>query len=143
MKKYFGIFIILALLAAVLWLKPSSTTKDSAKGTRTEQRQTVPRKVNDAHFKSQEIPDYVISVYHYVKAHGDAPEGFVGGRIFQNRERRLPIYENDHRKIKYQEWDVHPKERGQNRGAERLITGNNQRAYYTADHYQTFQPIEE
>lgn len=143
MKKYSGIFIILALLAAVVWFKHSSTKEDKSKGTRSEQRNTLPRKVKDAQQKKQEIPDYVLTVYHYVKTHGEAPEGYVGGRIFQNRERRLPICEDDHRKIKYQEWDVHPKERGQCRGAERLITGNNQCAYYTADHYKTFQTIEE
>jgi ribonuclease T1 len=61
--------------------------------------------------------------------------GYVGGREFHNRERRLPAG-------RYREYDVHPRIKGQDRGAERLvverITG---RAYYTGDHYRTFVPL--
>ncbi len=86
------------------------------------------------------VPSYVIEVLTYVQKNHKAPEGFEGGRTFQNRERRLPLMDNQG-KIKYQEWDVHPKINGQNRGAERLVTGNNQKAYYTKDHYQSFIEI--
>lgn len=58
--------------------------------------------------------------------------GYVGGRDFQNRERRLPWG-------RYREYDVNPKLRGRSRDAERLVieqrTG---KAYYTGDHYRTF-----
>ena len=61
--------------------------------------------------------------------------GYVGGRDFQNRERRLP-------KGHYREYDVNPKIRGHSRDAERIVieqrTG---KAYYTGDHYQTFTPL--
>ena len=63
---------------------------------------------------------------------GQAPPGYVGGRTFGNRERRLP-------RGVYREYDVFPYVPGRNRGVERLVieqrTG---RAYYTADHYRTF-----
>ena len=42
------------------------------------------------------------------------------------------------RRFATQEWDVHPWVRGVNRGAERLITGSDGGAYFTADHYRTF-----
>ena len=61
--------------------------------------------------------------------------GYVGGRDFQNRERRLPWG-------RYREYDVNPKLRGRGRDAERLVierrTG---KAYYTGDHYRTFVPL--
>ena len=67
---------------------------------------------------------------------GGAPlPGYVGGRDFQNRERRLP-------RGRYREYDVNPKMRGRSRDAERLVieqrTG---KAYYTGDHYRTFIPL--
>ncbi|TKB60833.1 MAG: hypothetical protein E8D52_01650 [Nitrospira sp.] len=61
--------------------------------------------------------------------------GYVGGRDFQNRERRLP-------RGSYREYDVNPKRRGRGRDAERIVierrTG---KAYYTGDHYRTFVPL--
>lgn len=61
--------------------------------------------------------------------------GYIGGRDFQNRERRLP-------RGYYREYDVNPKKRGRGRDAERLVieqrTG---KAYYTGEHYRTFVPL--
>jgi ribonuclease T1 len=61
--------------------------------------------------------------------------GYVGGRDFQNRERRLP-------RGRYREYDVNPRVRGRSRDAERIVieqqTG---KAYYTGDHYRTFVPL--
>ncbi len=61
--------------------------------------------------------------------------GYIGGRDFQNRERRLP-------RGYYREYDVNPKRRGRGRDAERVVieqrTG---KAYYTGDHYRTFVPL--
>jgi guanyl-specific ribonuclease Sa len=69
------------------------------------------------------------------KRNGEPLPGYVGGRVFQNRERRLPSGF-------YREYDVNPKRPGRNRGAERLVieqrTG---KAYYTDDHYRTFTPM--
>ena len=48
------------------------------------------------------------------------------------------IKSNNGNRIEYKEWDVNPKKPGKNRGAERLITGDNRSAYYTKDHYKTF-----
>ncbi|NOT36112.1 MAG: ribonuclease [Saprospiraceae bacterium] len=84
------------------------------------------------------VPSKVIEVYNYIIANKQAPKGFVGGRIFANREKRLPITDSSGKKLKYQEWDVNPKEQGKNRGAERLITCSDNSAYYTSDHYKTF-----
>jgi len=61
--------------------------------------------------------------------------GYIGGREFQNRERRLP-------RGNYREYDVNPKIRGHSRDAERLVreqhTGN---FYNAAAPYQIYTPL--
>ena len=67
--------------------------------------------------------------------HGEPLPGYVGGRTFQNRERVLP-------RGRYREYDVHPKMAGKNRGAERIVIDQRSgKAYYTADHYRSFIPM--
>lgn len=87
------------------------------------------------------VPNKVIEVLEVVNKTGKAPNGFVGGRTFQNREKRLPKEDAFGKKIKYQEWDVNKKVSGKNRGAERMVTGSDGSAYYTSDHYKTFTKI--
>jgi len=66
---------------------------------------------------------------------GKAPPGYIGGRAFQNRERHLPPG-------RYREYDVNPKIRGRSRDAERIVIEQDTgKAYYTADHYLTFTPL--
>ena len=66
---------------------------------------------------------------------GEPPAGYVGGRAFQNRERRLPAG-------RYREYDLYPRASGQDRGPERLVIDQTTgRAYYTGDHYRTFVPL--
>ena len=62
------------------------------------------------------IPPKVYKVLEYVRKNGEAMNGYVGGRIFQNRERQLDMKDASGKKIKYQEWDVNPKVNGKNRG---------------------------
>lgn len=82
------------------------------------------------------VPPKAIEVYRYVIAHRSAPSGHVGGRIFRNREKNLPPGGN------YHEFDVNPKVRGRNRGAERIVVDyNTGKGWYTRDHYRTFIPI--
>lgn len=83
-------------------------------------------------------PDYVWETLEYIEQHNKAPQDFVGGREFQNRERRLPLKDVQQQTIRYREWDVHPKISGQDRGPERLVTGSDQSAWYTRDHYNHF-----
>jgi guanyl-specific ribonuclease Sa len=69
--------------------------------------------------------------------HGEPLPGYVGGREFQNRERRLP-------RGHYREYDVNPKVRGRSRDAERIVIEQDTgKAYYTGNHYRTFTPLNE
>ena len=66
---------------------------------------------------------------------GKALPGYIGGRVFQNRERRLP-------RGHYREYDVNPRIRGGSRDAERIVIEQDTgRAYYTGNHYRTFAPL--
>jgi ribonuclease T1 len=67
--------------------------------------------------------------------HGEPLAGYVGGKAFQNRERRLP-------RGRYKEYDVNRKVSGRSRDAERLVIEQDTgKAYYTDDHYRTFFPL--
>ena len=67
--------------------------------------------------------------------YGKPLPGYVGGREFRNRERRLPPG-------RYLEYDVNPKIRGRSRDAERIVIEQDTgKSYYTGDHYRTFVPL--
>jgi ribonuclease T1 len=60
------------------------------------------------------------------------------GRVFENRERRLPTRPSGY----YREYTV-PTPGQRDRGARRIITGRNAELYYTDDHYRRFKRIVE
>ncbi|MGO8967782.1 MAG: ribonuclease domain-containing protein [Mycobacterium sp.] len=64
-----------------------------------------------------------------------------GGSSYENRDGNLPTTDGSGKPITYQEWDVNPKAPGQNRGNERIVTGSDGSAWYTPDHYGTFQRL--
>lgn len=64
--------------------------------------------------------------------------GTKGGGVWSNREHNLPASDASGAPITYREWDVNIKQSGQNRDAERIVTGTDTSAWYTADHYATF-----
>ena len=84
------------------------------------------------------IPPEAWRVLAYIRAHHEAPAGYEGGRRFGNYEGVLPKTAADGRRLQYQEWDIHPHREHVNRGAERLVTGSDGRAWFTGDHYGHF-----
>jgi guanyl-specific ribonuclease Sa len=87
------------------------------------------------------VPDKALKALEYIDRNDKAPEGYEGGRSFHNAEGLLPREDGQKRPLRYREWDVNPHVTGKNRGAERLVTGSDGSAYYTADHYRTFVKI--
>lgn len=87
------------------------------------------------------IPPAARETLAYIRQHGYAAPGYVGGRVFGNYEGALPRYDARRKRILYREWDVHPMAEHRNRGAERLVTGSDGRAWYTDDHYRTFLEV--
>ena len=129
--------LLLALLyASGMGSSPSSTEaeRDLAPGPGNSIL-TLP-KSSDPPSSLRGVPQKVYDLLQRLEERGGSPlPGYVGGREFQNRERRLP-------RGRYREYDVNPKIRGQSRDAERIVieqrTG---KAYYTGDHYRTFTPL--
>ena len=138
-KQLIARLIILGLLMALAWFvwhrkqqaqqisQPTPTTQTGKGNT-----QTNPGKA----------PAYVLETLQYIRKNGQAPDDFVGGREFMNKEKHLPAKDAQKKRIRYSEWDVHPKVKGQSRGPERLVTGSDHSAYYTKDHYKTFLKID-
>lgn len=146
MKKIIFLFTFLLCLFGTdcqrsepVRLVKKTETSSSQKPNASSDHHTTPGGTTRA---KKLAPDYVYEVLATIKSTGAAPEGYVGGRVFQNREKRLPQKDPKGAKLYYREWDVLPKMRGKNRGAERLITGSDQSAWYTKDHYRTFIKIE-
>jgi ribonuclease T1 len=130
--------LLLALLVFLLSLAAGGCRSDYKTPPAKEETGSTG---NSGHSTQTNIPRHALEVLSYVRTHGKSPDGYVGGRTFENREHRLPKKSPDGKNIRYREWDVLPKRRGQNRGAERLVTGSDQSAYYTKDHYRTFIKI--
>lgn len=98
---------------------PPATEERRSSGPASRIERTAPQKAYDLLAKLQQRD-------------GKPLPGYVGGREFHNRERRLP-------RGHYREYDVNRKIPGRSRDAERIVieqqTG---KAYYTGDHYRTF-----
>jgi ribonuclease T1 len=109
---------------------PAAGASGSAPRTTTATTQSAPGSVAPAAL--ERARDMLAAI----EARGGEPlAGYVGGRAFHNRERRLPAG-------RYREYDVQPRVPGQARGRERLVIDQTTgRAYYTGDHYRTFVPL--
>ena len=140
--------IILALLLAVFLIRKcqekqaENMVAEPAKRENSTPRPSARNNNNDTRPATGKAPAYVLEVLAYIRANNEAPAGYVGGREFQNREKHLPLEDEKGRKIRYREWDVKPKVEGKNRGTERLVTGSDESAWYTKDHYKTFRKVE-
>ena len=87
------------------------------------------------------IPENARLVANAVKLRNGTPlPGYKGGRIYNNQPinggQKLP------EGIIYKEYDIKPYIKGQNRGTERIVIGDDGSVWYTDDHYQTFTKID-
>jgi ribonuclease T1 len=117
------------------------TTTDNNKRTDQNRPQNPSADDNSVSDNDDSVPQKALDVLKYVRENGRAMDGYVGGRVFSNREKLLPFKDDNGNPMQYQEWDVNPKVEGKNRGAQRLVTSRNGRAWYTGDHYRTFIEI--
>lgn len=92
--------------------------------------------------ESDDIPEKAYDVSEQVKKNnGSPPKGYKGGRTYNN----IPKEEGAQRLpegVKYKEYDIHPYQKGSNRGTERIVMGNDGSVWYTNDHYFTFKQME-
>jgi ribonuclease T1 len=129
--KAVRIVLLVALAAFVLYVKLTTTVP---------LHESSPTPVNESshQFRTDTpdpaIPAKALQVLQTVRQTGQPPEGYVGGRTFENHEGHLPAGGD------YREFDVDPHNGPRN--AERLIVEwNTKKAWYTGDHYQTFIPV--
>jgi guanyl-specific ribonuclease Sa len=156
LKKYTQLIsgIIIGLLAGVfiskqfLYVKSKNadtvqvTTNAGNRDPDKSKSRNSPEKINsNTQQGDSKVPQKVLEVLKFVREKGKAMDGYVGGRIFSNREGQLPGYDENGNAMQYQEWDVNPKIEGRNRGTQRLITSRDGRAWYTSDHYRSFIEI--
>ena len=91
---------------------------------------------------SKAIPDKARYIAKQVKANNGAPpKGYKGGRTYKN----IPLEDGAQKLpegVNYKEYDINPYVKGQNRGAERIVIGDDGSVWYTDDHYYTFEQIE-
>ena len=116
------------------WLVDRAEALESASSlTTSDQSPTAPLLQH-----KQAAPQKAYDLLVQLQARSGKPlPGYVGGREFQNRERRLPPGH-------YREYDVNPKIRGRSRDAERIVIEQDSgRAYYTDNHYRTFTQMDE
>lgn len=87
------------------------------------------------------VPSKVYDVLKYVETFHQPKPGYRGGTVFHNYEELLPKRRPNGNPIHYREWDVNPENGILKRGTERLVTGDNNTAWYTNDHYKSFIKI--
>jgi ribonuclease T1 len=130
-KKFLLLFLAMAALASC-----SERHSKTSEGTTHQPVNLVGKEASKT--RQSVIPDKAYEVLRYIQKYHRAPKDHVGGKKFGNYEQLLPQKTARGKKVKYQEWDVNPKREGSGRGAERIVTSDDERAWYTADHYRSF-----
>lgn len=129
--------VVIGLVVVATWLINESS--DNAPSTPTARPGT-----STAAAAATSVPPRVTKTLARIDAGAwppaDAP-GTKGGTNFGNYEGHLPTKTASGKRITYTEWDVNRREPGRSRDAERIVTGSDGSAWYTADHYNTFVRI--
>jgi ribonuclease T1 len=128
------VMFIAILFLSSLMARSQETTPDALQEIRPHSHSVIAHATTD-------VPAYAKATLDYIRHHHAPPPGFEGGRTFANYQHSLPARDRNGELVRYQEWDVKPHSLHRNRGAERIVTGSDGRAWYTADHYHTFIPL--
>ena len=136
-RQVLALLLAVVVLALVWWARsssqnPAETPRDTSSPT------TSAKQGGSWSTTSGKLPDEAQSVLRAIR-HGGPFEYDRDGITFQNRERLLPQRERGY----YREYTV-PTPGENDRGARRIVTGGDpvEAAWYTADHYRSFQRIE-
>lgn len=118
---------------SITWLIEQAEAVESASAATTAERPPTAPHIRHEGAAPQKAHDLLAQLQ---ARHGEPLPGYIGGREFQNRERRLPPGH-------YHEYDVNQKIRGRPRDAERIVVEQDTgKAYYNSDHYRTFTPLD-
>lgn len=135
-------WLLISLWAVVFFGQVCGGSRAESGEIAAADRSIVPSERGESNFSGsasrsgRDAPQQVYALLAQILQRDGLPlPGYVGGKDFRNRERRLP-------KGLYREYDIYPKIPGRPRGPERIViertTG---KAYYTGDHYRTFIPL--
>jgi ribonuclease T1 len=83
-----------------------------------------------------ELPSEAVTTLQLIKQGGPFPYQ-RDGAVFGNFERHLPVNKRGY----YREYTVSTPGR-RDRGARRIVTGENGECFYTDDHYRTFRKVD-
>lgn len=152
--------VVIALVVVATWLinrsddsnsaaQSASSTSSTAKPSSKKQSGTASQggtasRTTVAPTAAASVPAQVTKTLSLIDAGKWPPDdasGTKGGTNFGNFEGRLPKKTSSGKRITYTEWDVNRREAGRSRDAERIVTGSDGSAWYTADHYNTFVQI--
>jgi ribonuclease T1 len=145
LRRILGILILWGLLGSLPLGEQVDGPLPSWRMERAEALESISRVIpsdrlpTDRHLRPERVaPQKAHDLLVQLQSRQGKPlPGYIGGREFRNRERRLP-------RGHYREYDVNPKIRGRPRDAERIVIEQDTgRAYYTSDHYRTFVPLNE
>lgn len=126
----YSAFVLCIIAVAFLFVFKNNRKEATTVSTKSEVAKSE-------HSMEGSIPPEAFTTWAYIQTHQTAPNGYIGGRVFKNLEKHLPILPpNQH--TGYVEWDIYPKVKGENRGPHRLVSYQFKRAWYTPDHYNTF-----
>ena len=131
-------------LGGVLSITPLAEWSPAAYGMadNAEAQMQADEAVENPADAEDQVPQKARDAFGYANQNGGASQpGYKGGQTFANKEGLLPGSDENGDPINYREYDVNPRVPGQNRGAERVVTGSDGKAYYTSDHYKTFTLI--
>ncbi len=75
------------------------------------------------------IPAQVLEILHYVETFHEPKKGYLGGTVYQNYDKRLPVLTARGDTIVYRKWNVYSNHVISDQAL--LITGNDHSAWYT------------
>ncbi|WP_051343443.1 ribonuclease domain-containing protein [Pseudonocardia spinosispora] len=145
LRTFWLVLGLLGLLGAVLLGCSSPTSTPSASTAQSSAKGGCPAPSKDApgaaasKLKVQSLcalPPEAAQVWHTIETGGKFAYS-RDGIVFNNAEKRLPLEARGY----YHEYTV-PTPGSKDRGARRLITGQEHELYYTADHYSSFVVVD-
>lgn len=126
--------ITVALVGLVVLVLAGWFTQSRLTGDEPPQRQPSSGMVERA---LTDLPPEAADTWRLIERGGPFPHPEDDGKVFGNREGLLPDRDRGY----YHEYTVETPG-SDDRGARRLVTGDEDEVYYTADHYESFVQVD-
>ncbi len=128
---------IVALLALRWCQNRQADTKSQKTSTAKSNPQTQNTRGSTVKKLPADIPEKAFKTLEYAQQNdGATRKGYKGNVRFSNRENKLP-----RASAPFKEYDINRWVKGKNRGPQRIVIGADGKAWYSHDHYKTFQAL--